>query len=93
MGRKKALDEDLLHRHLFDRTDSKQQITVNQQELCRQLLINKDTMYRTLKRMVDDGRIKIVAKGQYFKNVYYVTSPDGKKDPNFGRNRGPIMWQ
>lgn len=96
--KKRAIDEDALHRYLFERVDRHQQILVNQSELARDLGVVKATLWFTIKRMIDDGRMRIARKGQSGRNTYYVVNPDGedatpKETTTTPHQPRRVMWQ
>lgn len=84
----RCLDEDALHRYLFDETDRFQHVKVHQLELSENLLITNNSMTKILRRMESEGRIRLVSKGRYGQNTYFIKNPDGEDAPRKRR----IVW-
>lgn len=70
------VDRDALHWFLFNRTNSKANIKINQTELAQQLDITRGTMYRVLKEMIDGGRLRKVEALERNVGVYQIVHPD-----------------
>ena len=95
MGRPGAppvLDEEALHRYLFKESDRFQQLKLHQNQLAQLLMIDKDTVTDTLRRMEKAKRIKLVSRGLHKRATYYITNPDGE-DAVIPIKRRKILWQ
>lgn len=86
----RVLDQDALHRYLYDNSNRFHQITVHQLDLARALMVDKDTLNMTLKRMVDAAQLELVKKGYTGINTYQVINPYQHEQ---AKPKGKIMWQ
>ena len=90
MANHRAMDEAAFHRYLFKEADRFQRVTVHQLDLARGLMVDKDTVGETLRRMEQADRIRFVSRGLLNRVTYYITNPDGEDSPNSKRK---ILWQ
>lgn len=91
MGRQPALDEDALHKYLYERSDRFHRYRLHQQQLSIDLMIDKESLAHTLRRMEDDGRLRLIKRDVKNMRIYYVTNPEGEDEPA-DVNRS-VMWQ
>lgn len=89
------VDRDALHQFLYDRSNSKSHIRINQTELATQLDVTRGTMYRVLKEMLDSGRLRKVEALERNIGVYQIVNPEvwapaGAAPPPQAPKR--VMW-
>lgn len=91
------VDRDALHQFLYDRSNSKSQIRINQTELATQLDVTRGTMYRVVKEMLDTGRLRKVEALEKNVGVYQIVNPGlwqaqqtGTSPPDEAPKR--VMW-
>lgn len=76
MGDKTRIDRDLLHNHLWSRSNRYHRITVNAKELAAFLDVAHNTGKYLLQELVESGRIVEVGRAVYNCKIYRVTDPD-----------------
>jgi predicted transcriptional regulator len=90
------IDRDALHRFLYDRSNSRSHIKINQTELATQLDVTRGTMYRVLKEMLEGGRLRKVETLERNVGVYQIVNPDTWQAQQAGTApvEGPkrVMW-
>lgn len=90
------VDRDALHRFLYERSNSRSQIKINQTDLAVQLDITRGTMYRVLKEMVEAGRLRKVEALERNVGVYQIVDPALWQPANVQPSAPPapkrVMW-
>ncbi len=70
------MDHDAFHASLFEKTDRRGRIKLNQTELAVEFGITKFTMSRTITKMVDDRRMRQVSNKSNNRGYFVVEDPD-----------------
>lgn len=72
----KPLDRDVLHRYLWRHSRRGGLVEIHHQELADQLHVNRGTIGRTVKKMIEEGRMRKHAAEEGNIHTYAVVSPD-----------------
>lgn len=72
----KPLDRDALHRYLWKKAGRGGMIEIHQSELAEQLSVTRGTAYRTLKKMVEEGRMRKARALEANVGIYAVIAPE-----------------
>jgi predicted transcriptional regulator of viral defense system len=72
----KALSLHVLHDALWQRSDRRNAVSVSQGDLATEFGVNKFTMSRKVKALVDEGRIRRISNGRYLTGKFIVEDPD-----------------
>lgn len=88
------VDRDALHQFLYERSNSRSQIRINQTELATQLDVTRGTMYRVLKEMLEAGRLRKVEALERNVGVYQIVDPAVWTSPHPAAPAEPkrVMW-
>ena len=70
------IDVERLHESLFDKADRLGRLKLKQSEVAVELGITKFTMSRTVTKLIEQGRMKLLTKNRNNRGLFYVTDPE-----------------
>lgn len=71
-----GLDIPALHRYLWERSDSKNTIVVNQMQMAHDLGVAHDCVFYTMRAMTKMELVRVLKKVEMNKSCYVVTRPE-----------------
>jgi nucleoid DNA-binding protein len=75
-GKRRMLNEDALHRYLWNRADGRGRVAVKITQLAETLSVSYETANKAVIRMRNDGRIRHVGYNGDASKVYEIADPD-----------------